>query len=149
MTVTMNKSINYVSKSPDETKQIGKMLASGMQGKEVVCLFGDLGAGKTTFVNGFINYFQKFKRVPSPTFIIVRHYSVSHHLVNDIYHVDLYRLNKLKSIKELGILEILNKPKTIFLIEWPEKIDKLLIKSRINVKFKIPNETERQIEINE
>lgn len=142
-----SKTFNYISESPAETRQIGAAIASGVKGGEVICLYGDLGSGKTTFAGGFINFFLKDKRVLSPTFIIVRHYSVNHLSIKHIYHVDLYRLAKKTEVSDLGLSELLNDPESVFLIEWPEKLKKLLTKNRIEIKFLIRNESERKIQI--
>lgn len=142
-----NKTTNYISKSPAETKQIGADLASGAKGGEVIYLYGDLGSGKTTFASGFINFFLPEKRVLSPTFIIVRHYKVYRHPIVYIHHVDLYRISKTTGIKDLGLSDFLKDPKSVFLIEWPEKIGNTLTNKRIDIKFNIKNNSERGIKI--
>ena len=137
----------YISNDAFQTKILGEKLAKQIQGGEVIFLYGDLGSGKTTFTQGFINYFIQNKRVPSPTFIIVRQYDVKHAAISKIYHVDLYRLETMEDIQTLGILELFNNPNNVFLIEWPEKLDKHMIKNRINVKFNIINGNKREIKI--
>lgn len=141
------KIINYISKSHDETRQIGASIAANIKGGEIICLFGELGAGKTTFADGFINFFVKTKRVLSPTFIIVRHYPVYHFSIRHIYHIDLYRLANTAEVVDLGLTELTNDSRSVFLIEWPEKIKNFLTKNRIEIRFLTRNESERKIQI--
>ncbi len=141
--------MQYISKSPKQTEKIGSILASQMKGGEVICFYGELGAGKTTFVQGFMNYFLPEKRIISPTFIIVRHYSTRHQQIKNIYHVDLYRITREDEISALGLSEWLNKPDSLALIEWADKMGNFLPEKRIDIKFEIKSEKERIIKLHE
>jgi tRNA threonylcarbamoyladenosine biosynthesis protein TsaE len=141
--------MDYISKSPRKTWAIGREIASRMVSGGALCLYGELGAGKTTFVHGFIDYFLPGKRVISPTFIIVRHYPVSHRQIKNIYHVDLYRIAKENEISTLGVSEWINRSDSLVLIEWAQKLGDLLPKKRIDVRFEIKTEKERVIELYE
>lgn len=138
----MSKS-HYKSCGPIDTKRLGMKIASQLNGGEVICLYGDLGAGKTTFVNGMVNYYLPETRVLSPTFIIVRHYLINHNNLRHFLHVDLYRLKNLPEIESLGLEDYLHKSDTIMAIEWPEKMRKLLPKKRIDIKFQILSDNQR------
>src|SRR5262245_10332909 len=95
---------NFISRSEDETKSFASKFAASLKGNEKVCLEGPLGAGKTTFVQGFVEAFQISPRdVVSPTFTLVREYGSE----KKIYHVDLYRLDNEEEIFESGIYELL------------------------------------------
>lgn len=142
----MSKPINYLSNSPEETRKIAARLASKVKGGEVFFLYGDLGSGKTTFTSGFINYFQKNKRVLSPTFIIVRHYEIDKHPIQRIYHMDLYRLTEETEVSGMGIAQLTSEPQSVTMIEWPEKIENL-VGNRINIRLKIINDTQRSITV--
>ncbi len=137
--------MEYITKNYNQTIDLGRSLAETLNGGEVLCLTGELGAGKTTFVSGLINYFRPQARVLSPTFIIVRHYSIKHKRIKYIYHIDLYRLDDLSAIRDLGITELLNKPDNVTAIEWPEKMKQLLPKDRIEIDFKVLEENQRKI----
>src|SRR3990167_9714860 len=89
--------MKYTTGSPRETSDLGRALAARLCGGEVVCLYGDLGSGKTTFISGVINFFRPKTRVLSPTFIIVRHYRFDKAPVKNFLHADLYRLDNKSS----------------------------------------------------
>ncbi len=137
--------MEYITKNHNQTMGLGRRLASTLNGGEVLCLSGELGAGKTTFVSGLINYFKPDTRVLSPTFIIVRHFSIKHKRIKYIYHIDLYRLDDLSAIRDLGILELFNKPDNVIAIEWPEKMKQLLPKNRIKIEFRVMEKDRRKI----
>ena len=106
-----------------------------------VCLYGNLGSGKTTFVQGFGKSLGVFSRLPSPTFVIVRRYTMSRKL-GFFYHIDLYRTFGELELLHLGIPEILADPYSIVCIEWSEKLGSLLPKRRIDIRFTtLPDET--------
>src|SRR3989338_1543134 len=106
----------------------------------VVALIGDLGAGKTTFAQGFALGLGIRQRITSPTFIMVRRYAlpvprsafhVSHSRFHvprftNFFHIDCYRIKKAKELASLGVKKILNDPHNIVLIEWADKIKKML-----------------------
>ena len=88
----------------------------------IICLRGELGAGKTTLVRGFLRAFGFKGRVKSPTFTILEPYQIQD---QTIYHLDLYRLNNECDLEYIGIRDYLATG-AIFLIEWPEKAEKIL-----------------------
>src|SRR3989338_1528912 len=104
------------TKSIDETVRLGREFAATLKDGDAVCLYGDLVAGKTVFVKGVIDYFIPGKRVLSPTFIIVRHYSVKNTTVEEIIHIDLYRIDSQKDMESIGLRQFLHKPRSVFLI---------------------------------
>lgn len=126
------------TKSFLETQKAGGEFAKEIKDGGVVCLYGDLGAGKTTFVQGVARALGIEGRVVSPTFIIVRKYK-------NFWHVDLYRMNSIEEIDGLGLAEICADPKNIVFIEWPERMGKLLPKKRWEVKFNQIGDNEREI----
>lgn len=110
-------------------------------GAAIIALCGDLGAGKTTFVQGFIRALGVKQRITSPTFLIVRKYEIStpfrkgfahyHH----VYHLDLYRIQKPKELLDLGFKKMIRDPHAVILIEWPERVKKLLPKNTTWINF--------------
>lgn len=139
-------SMKYISKNQEETKEIARKLASQSTGGEVLCLYGDLGAGKTVFASGVIQYFLPQKRVLSPTFIIVRHYQLNDSAVKNIYHLDLFRIKKETEIVELGLNDLINSD-SLVLIEWAEKLGKLTLQKRINIEIGMIDSHKRSIKI--
>jgi len=129
------------TKSARETQKLGEKLAADLSGGGIICLYGELGSGKTTFIQGLARGLGIKKRVLSPTFIMMRQYG-------NFFHVDLYRIEDEKDIEGLGLSEIWSDPGNLIAIEWPEKIEKILPKKRIEIRFEYTNENERKIIIN-
>lgn len=137
--------IDIITYNKEETIALGKKFASSLKGGEVIALYGDLGSGKTTFASGVINFFFKNKRVLSPTFIIVRHYYPKNKKINQLIHIDLYRLKNKVEIKDLGLSEHFRNSKNIILIEWAEKIKSMLPKKHIEISFNPLSQNTRKI----
>src|SRR3989344_3358193 len=117
---------------------------------KVLALTGNLGAGKTTFIQGFIKALGIRTRVTSPTFLIFRSYPLTKNLggSRSVIHADLYRIQKFDELKTLGFKKILDNQKNIVLIEWAEKIKKHLPKKTLWIKLGYGlKENEREIEI--
>ena len=108
-----------------------------------MCLYGNLGSGKTTFTQGLAEYFG-IKRIISPTFILVRPYKIKS-IFKSLYHIDLYRLNNLKEIKNLGFEEIISDKNNLVVIEWAENAGTILPKKRIDIHFKWLSENKREL----
>jgi tRNA threonylcarbamoyladenosine biosynthesis protein TsaE len=139
--------MKFVSGNTKKTIEIARTVASQLRGGEVMCLYGDLGAGKTTFMQGLISYFLPGKRVLSPTFIIVRHYEKLNASLQYLFHADLYRLGNENEIRDIGLTEHFGKKDSIVAIEWAEKLGSLLPQKRMEIRFEILDETARSIEI--
>ena len=127
-----------VTKSAEETKAVGERLGTYfLESKEsvphIVCFWGDLGSGKTTFIQGIARGLGISKRLLSPTFIIVRHYDIPQ-TDRRLHHFDLYRFTDQKEVVAVGLSEILKQPQAIICIEWPERLGTLLPKERIDVR---------------
>jgi tRNA threonylcarbamoyladenosine biosynthesis protein TsaE len=113
--------------SAEETKKIGEELAREVllkkpKGKAVIIsLFGNLGSGKTTFVQGFLKGAGWRKRVTSPTFIIMRRFPLRRKNFKNVYHLDAYRL-KPSDVQHLAFEDLKKDPKNVILVEWPENL---------------------------
>lgn len=106
---------------------------SKRRGATVFALQGDLGAGKTTFVQGFFKGLGLKKRAPSPTFIIMRRHALRGHAgrpatFKNVFHIDAYRLKKAKDLAALDFQEIADDPQNIILIEWADRARGILPK---------------------
>ncbi len=132
----MKKSI-FISKSENDTKNYAKNLASELKPKDIVILTGDLGSGKTKFVEGFLSYFGLEQEISSPTFTIVNEYKKNE--IN-IYHFDVYRLSDSSEFSEIGGEEYFENG--ICLIEWGELIEDILPKKYIHITFEKDDENE-------
>jgi tRNA threonylcarbamoyladenosine biosynthesis protein TsaE len=120
----------------------------------VIALQGDLGAGKTTFTQGFIKGLGVKQRVISPTFVIMKRFKVAGSAASkkmgfkNVYHIDAYRIKKPDALEVFGLKEIFADPANIVLIEWPEKIKKILPKTAVWLKFEhAKKENERTIKV--
>ncbi len=102
----------------------------------VIALKGNLGAGKTTFIQGFLRGLGVKFKITSPTFVIIKNYQLPITNYRSAYHIDCYRIKNHKEILDLGFKEIISNPQNIVLIEWPERIAKVLPKKRISILFK-------------
>jgi tRNA threonylcarbamoyladenosine biosynthesis protein TsaE len=146
----------YRSFSSEETKSLGYNIAHALTpsgavkkiGATVFALQGELGAGKTTFTQGFLKGLGSKKRVTSPTFVLMRRHSVVNKKIKNIFHIDAYRLKKPEHLAALDLDGILNEPRNIILIEWPEQAKKFLPKNTTWIRFKYgKKENERGISI--
>ena len=134
-----------LTNSFSETQKLGEDFAKTLHGGEVIALYGDLGSGKTTFVQGLAKGLGIEQRIISPTFIIMRTYDVLHSTVKNFYHVDLYRIETEHDVEGLGLLELMNDPQNIVVIEWPDKLENLLPEKRIDFVFKYLGDDKREI----
>lgn len=148
--------MKIISKNAAQTKKIAadlakKILKSPPRQKHarVIALVGDLGAGKTTFVQGFAKGLGIKHRIVSPTFLIVRNYELRIMNYDSFYHIDTYRIQNVKELNTLDFKKILADPKNIVLIEWADKIKKILPKDTIWIQFShSKKENERVLTVN-
>jgi tRNA threonylcarbamoyladenosine biosynthesis protein TsaE len=123
------------TKTAQETAKAGEALATSLVSeKGIICLYGDLGSGKTTFAQGFAKGLGFTGRLLSPTFIIVRRYQ-NFSKSFAFYHIDLYRTKTSYDIENIGFSEITSQKNTYIVIEWAEKLGRLLPKDRIDIRF--------------
>ena len=135
-----------ITKNANETRDLGKKMASNCRGGEIICLQGDLGAGKTTFSQGFLRGLGAKGALTSPTFVVMKYYAVSNKTskIKNVYHIDTYRVES-EDILHLGWKEIIGNKKNIILVEWPEKIKDIIPKSAIWFDFRSVDEKKRRI----
>ena len=156
----------YITKSYRQTQKLGEKLAKEFlalrrnQGENshaaVFGLSGNLGGGKTTFLQGFAKGFGVKNKILSPTFVIMKKFQIppipknrrpSDLWYKHFYHFDCYRFDKPGDILELGWKAIISNPKNIVAVEWPGKIKKVLPKSTIFINFKFINTKTREIRL--
>src|SRR3989344_1068593 len=134
-----------------QTQKIGENLAKQILKQNlgniatVLGLQGELGAGKTTFLQGFAKGLGIEEKVNSPTFVIIKKFKIPNSSFKFFYHIDCYRLSTPKEILDLGFNEIMLNPENIVAIEWPEKIKKIMPKNATLIKFKHSEENKREI----
>ena len=128
----------------NETQEFARDFAKNLKAGDVLCLYGNLGSGKTSFVQGLAKGLGITRRIISPTFIIARRYEISD---LNLYHIDLYRTQTLQDLLSIGIDEILEDDNNIVAIEWAEKLLDLMPKKRVDLKFEYIDENTRKITI--
>lgn len=158
--------MNFITNNSKQTQKLAETLAKEIAAAKPlaenafsVALVGDLGSGKTTFTQGFVKGFGIKEKITSPTFVLMHR----HHLrfknedlrfknkkreiknYKNLYHFDCYRLGKPEEILTLGFKEIISEPRNVVLIEWANKIKKLLPKNALKIKFEWLGENKRKI----
>ncbi len=139
--------MEVLTKSAKETKALGKKIAATLKGGEILALKGELGSGKTTFVQGLAKGLKVKQRIISPTFILVREYEAGR---KKLFHIDLYRIQGdiEMEIKSLGLEELWENDKNIVVIEWADKIKKIIPKNATWMEFEMTGGNKRKIKFN-
>lgn len=120
-----NTTIVSLEQLPEYVKELLSLLKS-KDTATVIALHGDLGAGKTTLVKTVAEILGITEQVTSPTFTIMRQYETDDNDWEYLLHMDAYRIEDVEELRPLRFEEILNTPKTLFFIEWAEKIQQAL-----------------------
>ena len=141
----------YTTKSYKQTQKLGEKTAKDIletttqKGAVVVGLKGNLGGGKTTFLQGFAKGLGVKEKILSPTFVIMKRFEIKNKIFENFYHFDCYRFEKPEDILELDFKEIISNPENIVAIEWPEKVKKVLPKNTTFIDFKFIDKNKREI----
>ncbi|MBS4027989.1 MAG: tRNA (adenosine(37)-N6)-threonylcarbamoyltransferase complex ATPase subunit type 1 TsaE [Ignavibacteriales bacterium] len=130
-----------LSSSEEETQNAGKIFSLQLTGGDVVCLYGNLGSGKTRFVQGICNGLNVRQHVLSPTFTLINEYESER---GTVFHFDFYRLRSTQEILQLGFSEYLE-GNGICLIEWAEKAENILPDKRYDIHFQYGKEGNQRI----
>ncbi len=133
--------MDFFSRSPDHTRRVGMRLGQALRVGDVICLQGDLGAGKTTFVQGIAQGWGSVDSVSSPTFILVNMYRGADQ--TKLFHMDAYRLDSTPEAEELDLDSMLAQGSLI--IEWPERMERLIPNERLWVRLEYVDEEEREM----
>ncbi len=132
--------MQFITHGPEETIDLGRQIGAALLPNDVLALSGQLGAGKTTLIQGIAAGAGVADYVTSPTFIIINEYSGR----LPFYHIDLYRMERAEDIEELGIEEYFRRGGAC-VIEWAEKLDSLLPGKTEKIDIGMINENEREI----
>ena len=143
-----------VTNSAQETQElaggfIGEVLAEARTERDearLICLWGDLGSGKTTFAQGLAAALGVKGVVNSPTFLIMKKYPLGREYRGlDLYHFDCYRIRSAEEVEALGWGEILADEHSVVVVEWPELIAEILPARRIDISFEMVAGNARRI----
>ncbi len=139
----------YTIKSLSDTNNLAQKIAEKLKGGEVIALIGNLGAGKTTFVQCLAKNLGVKQTVNSPTFNIIKIYSTSNDnkKISQLVHIDAYRLNSAEELKALGVEEYLDNYETVTVIEWAGKVKNVLPAKVIKIKIDLQKNGNRSFVI--
>ena len=131
MPILDKHSLDFISRSPEQTRRIGMRLGALLQPGDLICLQGDLGAGKTTFVQGMANGWGALDAVSSPTFVLVNVYRRADG--GELFHMDAYRIESAAEGEQLDLVAMVGEGPLI--IEWAERIETILSTERLWVNL--------------
>ena len=136
--------IQMTSHSVTETQTLGNTIGAAIQQPIIIALCGDLGSGKTAFVQGLAKGLDvsENRYITSPTFTLINEYPGRHPL----FHVDLYRIEHLVELEDVGLDEVL-RAEAVIAIEWAEKLTKDTLLDHLQLQFGIVSENTRRIDI--
>ena len=134
-----------VLRSPEETIAFAKKIAQGLKPGSVLCLEGDLGSGKTTFIKGVAEGLglKHPEQVKSPTFVLMHVYKAK----IPLYHFDCYRIDSTEELANIGVGEFAGDPHAVTCIEWAEKAKGLIPPHAAHIRFSILDVSKRQISV--
>ena len=138
----------YQTTSLKETRKLAETFLEKLKAQKeaiVIGLSGDLGSGKTTFVQAVAKELGITEHVTSPTFVIMKKYGIKHFHFNTLVHIDAYRLESGAELAALAFSGIVGNPKNIIFIEWPERVREVLPKNIVIIEFAFVDETTRDI----
>ncbi len=143
--------MEILSKNLRETEAAAQVflekLAPRQGGATIVALAGDLGSGKTTFVQSVAKILGVKEHVASPTFVLIKTYQLTNFKTYKlITHVDAYRLKNAAELIKLGWQEVAADPKNLIFIEWPENVAGVIPEDTVKIKFSFVNENTRKID---
>lgn len=152
--------VGFITINSKQTQKLGELLAQELKGGEIVCLDGELGAGKTTFTQGLLKGLKVEGPYTSPTFLVMKQYdfekvkskkskvkTASQNLkIGKVCHIDAYRINQ-NDLINLGWEEIIANSQNIVIIEWASRIEKILPKNSLRINFEWLDENKRKIKV--
>jgi tRNA threonylcarbamoyladenosine biosynthesis protein TsaE len=128
----------FTTNNSRQTQKLGEILATEIKGGKIICLSGELGAGKTTFTQGLLKGLKVKGPYTSPTFVIMKQYK------KHIFHIDAYRV-KSDDIINLGWEEIIANKNNVIIIEWADRISKIITKGALWIEFEWMDKSKRKI----
>ena len=144
MAVIEKGSFEVISRSPNQTRRIGMRLGELLQPGDVVCLEGNLGAGKTTLVQGIASGWGSYDSVTSPTYVLVNVYRRLDH--SQLFHLDGFRLEGAEEAADLDIETMLDQGPLV--VEWADRIEGALPAGRLWLKMRLINDEQRDFIVN-
>lgn len=141
MPILDDRNLEFVSLSPEQTRRLGVRLGELLRDGDLLCLAGDLGSGKTTLTQGIASGWGSFDHVTSPTFMLINEYRRADS--TRLYHFDAYRLSGVEEAETLGLHDLLNGQRGPVVIEWPERVARLLPAEKLWISLRWVDESKR------
>ncbi|MFA5048183.1 MAG: tRNA (adenosine(37)-N6)-threonylcarbamoyltransferase complex ATPase subunit type 1 TsaE [Patescibacteria group bacterium] len=139
--------MGLITTSEKQTIDLAQKMATKLQGGEVLCLIGDLGAGKTAFTKGIASGLGVKNIITSPTFVLMKNYKARFGQIKQLVHIDAYRLDAGSELEYIGATEYFQDCQSITIIEWADKVKDIWPKHAIKINFKILPGNSREIKI--
>ena len=151
----------FITKTAAQTKRLAKQTAGAVLATfwtqrpihaHIISLEGNLGAGKTTFTQGFARALGIKEKITSPTFVVMKRYMLKRSTTNNqqpttLYHIDCYRLRKPQELEAIGFGDIMKNLNAIVLVEWGDHIREILPKDRMTIRFAHAGGNKRKISL--
>jgi tRNA threonylcarbamoyladenosine biosynthesis protein TsaE len=137
------RSLEFVSRTAEQTRRLGARLGRLLEGGEVICLEGPLGAGKTVLAQGIGRGWGATDRLISPSFVLIR----QHRRPADdqlLLHVDFYRLHGM-DVAGLGLEDWLESPEAVVVVEWPERAPQVFPEDRLRIRLSFADTDRRRL----
>ena len=137
--------LDVITHSPTQTYELGQQLGAMIREGDLICLCGELGAGKTTLASGIGNGWGAREIVNSPTFVFVNEYSDSRGC--RLYHIDAYRLRDAADSQSIALDDLLGDPHGAVMIEWAERIKEVLPDEYLQIDLVAVDDQTRQVKL--
>jgi len=134
----------FISNSLSDTRELSKLVSEHINKGSVIAMYGEVGAGKTTFTSSLLNILNSKDIVTSPTFSLINEYKTKYF---DVAHFDMYRITDIDDLYSIGFYDYLNSDK-VLIIEWSENINGEIPENAISVHIEKINEHTRKFTIN-
>lgn len=144
MSILTDNTLEFLSHSAEQTRRLGVRIGELLNPGDVICLAGDLGAGKTTLVQGIARGWGALDPATSPTFVLINEYRRADQ--QRMYHIDTFRLSGSSEGAAMGLPELLEGDGPV-MIEWPERIVQLLPEERWMLTLRWVSDSRREIHI--
>lgn len=144
--MTEKKTLHSLTETQDFAREFVQKLSPQASGATVLGLYGDLGAGKTSFTQGLAQALGVSDTVVSPTFVIEKIYTLENQKFSHLIHIDAYRIEKVEEMLHLGWKEIIANKENLIIVEWPELIDSIM-PPHITIRLTHVSENEREVSI--
>lgn len=141
MPILPPQSLEFISRSPAQTRRLGMRLGELLQAGDVICLIGDLSAGKTTLVQGLAAGWGSLDAATSPTFVLINVYRRSDGM--RLFHLDAYRLSGPAEAEDLDLLALLEQGPLV--VEWADRIQEALPSEHLSVLMKWAADEQRDL----